>query len=141
MILRAVVVVVVVEDGAVMVNVREFLELPPLVPQLTETSAEPALAMLELKTVACKFVLLTYVVIKGLPFQSTTHPIWRFDPFTVRVKAAPPAVALVGEMELNVITLLLVSASATEGIVNKTNIRKKFSFVFIVTPLPSNGIT
>lgn len=44
-------------------------------------------------------VLLTYVVDAGTPFQFTTEVFRKFAPFTVRVNAAPPTIALVGEME------------------------------------------
>src|ERR1700719_994032 len=35
---------------------------------------------------------------RSLPFHRTTEPVTKFEPFTVRVKAAPPAAALVGEI-------------------------------------------
>jgi hypothetical protein len=47
------------------------------------------------------------VVVRVLPFHSTTDSAVNPDPFTVRVKAAPPAVRVVGLM------LVRVAASAT----------------------------
>jgi hypothetical protein len=35
---------------------------------------------------------------RSLPFHSTTEPVTKFEPFTVRVKAAPPLSALFGEI-------------------------------------------
>lgn len=43
---------------------------------------------------------LTYVVARFDPFHCTSDPATKFDPFTVKVNVAPPAVALVGEMEV-----------------------------------------
>jgi hypothetical protein len=39
-------------------------------------------------------MLLENVVVRADPFQSTTEPETKFEPFTVSVKAGPPAVAL-----------------------------------------------
>jgi len=51
---------------------------------------------------AVNWVLLTYVVVRLLPPHLTTELEMKFDPFTVSVNPAPPAVALVGEMEVSV---------------------------------------
>src|SRR5579872_3411824 len=40
------------------------------------------------------------VVVRAAPFQLTTEPLMNPAPFTVRVKAAPPAVAPVGAREV-----------------------------------------
>ena len=45
-------------------------------------------------------MLLTNVVVRLLPFQSTTAPEAKFEPFTVRVKSGAPAATLDGEIEL-----------------------------------------
>jgi len=45
-------------------------------------------------------VALTNVVVRLLPFQLTTEPETNPVPLTVRVNAAPPAVALAGDSEL-----------------------------------------
>src|SRR5882762_2191697 len=42
-------------------------------------------------------VAFTSVVVLGAPLKFTTAPETKFVPFTVSVKAAPPAVALVGK--------------------------------------------
>jgi hypothetical protein len=55
---------------------------------------------LEAGTDAVTLVLLTNVVVSAAPAQFTTVPETKFDPATVRVKAAPPAVALAGESEV-----------------------------------------
>jgi len=40
------------------------------------------------------------VVMRADPFQRTTEPGMKFEPMTARVKAGPPAVALLGESEV-----------------------------------------
>jgi hypothetical protein len=47
---------------------------------------------------AVNWVEETKVVVRADPFHRTTEPLTKFVPLTVRVKAAPPAVAEVGEM-------------------------------------------
>ena len=54
------------------------------------------------------WVLLPKVVVRPLPFHCTTEPLIKFVPFTVRVKAAPPADALLGVSPLRVGTALLI---------------------------------
>src|SRR2546426_9431293 len=51
---------------------------------------------------ACSCVPLTNVVVRSLPFQRTTDELMKLVPLTVRVKAAPPAIVLLGEIELSV---------------------------------------
>jgi hypothetical protein len=46
-------------------------------------------------------VLLTKVVVRGLPFQRTTALLTKPVPLTVSVNAVPPAVALVGESDVS----------------------------------------
>ena len=46
--------------------------------------------------------------------QRTVEPEMKFDPFTVKVKAAPPAVALVGEIEVMLGTGFCVGGGAGE---------------------------
>lgn len=64
---------------------------------------------------AVSFVLRTNVVVRLLPFHRTTDELMKFDPFTVSVNAAPPAVALVGEMELTVGTGFCAAAGVTDA--------------------------
>jgi hypothetical protein len=60
-------------------------------------------------------VLLTKVVVKVELFQCTFEPETKFDPLTVSVKAGPPAVALLGEIELIAGTgLLMVNVIALD---------------------------
>ena len=39
------------------------------------------------------------MVVRALPFQFTVDALTKFDPFTVKLKAVPPAVAPAGESE------------------------------------------
>jgi hypothetical protein len=66
----------------------------------TVTEAVPGVAMSAAEMEAVSLVLLKNVVLRADPFQSTTEPETKFEPFTVSVKAGPPAVALLGEIEL-----------------------------------------
>ena len=66
----------------------------------TVTEAVPGVTMSRAEMEAVSFVLLANVVVRGDPFQFTTEPETKLEPFTVRVKAGPPAVALLGEIEL-----------------------------------------
>jgi hypothetical protein len=45
-------------------------------------------------------VVLTNVVVRAVPFQSTVSPFTKAVPFTVRVKPDAPAITDGGEMEL-----------------------------------------
>ena len=51
---------------------------------------------------ACNCVALTNVVVRLDPFQFTTEPLMNSVPFTVRVKAEVPNVALAGDSEVMV---------------------------------------
>src|SRR5213080_4638703 len=62
----------------------------------TETGTEPAAAMSAAAIAAETRVALTNVVARETPFQSTLVPATKLVPSTVSVKAAPPAVALLG---------------------------------------------
>src|SRR5207302_1826184 len=67
------------------------------------TCAVPAVPISAAVMAACSCVVLTYVVARTLPFQFTTEPpLTNPVPFTVRVKAAPPAVTLVGASDVTV---------------------------------------
>jgi len=70
---------------------------PPGVGLNTVTCAVPALPISAAVIAAWSCVALTNVVVRLVPFQFTTElPLTKPVPFTVKVKAAPPAVALVG---------------------------------------------
>ena len=83
--------------GLLTVKVAVLDEPPPGAGLVTWTGAVPAVAMFAAGTEAVSCEALTKVVARLLPFQLTTEPDTKFDPFTVRVKAGPPAVAAVGE--------------------------------------------
>ena len=74
----------------------------------TVTEAVPAVAMSAAEMEAISLILLENVVVRADPFQFTTEPETKFEPFTVSVKAGPPAVALLGEIELIAGTGLLM---------------------------------
>src|SRR5882672_2908569 len=76
----------------------EFPEAPPPgVGFVTMTLKLPAVAMSAGTIAAVTCVALTNVVVLVLPLKPTTAPGTKFDPFTVNVKPAPPAIALDGE--------------------------------------------
>ena len=62
----------------------------------TVTEAVPTAAISEARIAAVNCVADPYVVVRFDPFQRTTEPFTKFVPFTVSVKAAPPAVAELG---------------------------------------------
>lgn len=91
---------VIVGTGLLIVN-GVGPELPPPGAGLnTATGLGPAEAISLAGTAAVSFVLLTKVVVSGIPWipNCTTDVETKFVPLTVRVKAGPPAVALVGEI-------------------------------------------
>lgn len=83
-----------------MVNWRLAEVPPPGAALVTETVAVPAVAMSAAAIAAVSCVALTNVVTLEEPLNLTTDPVTKPVPFIVRVKAAPPAVALVGEIEV-----------------------------------------
>jgi hypothetical protein len=56
--------------------------------------------MSEPGTVVVSWWPLTYVVVAAVPFHVTTEVLLKLLPFTVKTKPAPPAAALLGEIEL-----------------------------------------
>ena len=90
---------------------------PPGVGLNTVTCAVPAVAMSAAVMAAFICVALTKVVVRLLPFQFTTVLEMNPVPFTVRVNAAPPAVAFAGDSELTVgtgLAALIVNAVLPE---------------------------
>jgi hypothetical protein len=75
---------------------------PPGVGLVTVTVAVPAVAISAAVIAAVNWVSLMNVVILAAPLNFTTDVDTKPVPFTVRVKGAPPAVALVGEREVSV---------------------------------------
>jgi hypothetical protein len=94
--------------GPVTVNVCPAEVPPPGVGLKTVTEAVPAVAISEAGTAAVNWVALTNVVVKATPFHCTTEPATKFVPAIVRVKAGPPAVAVVGEIKPEVGTGLSI---------------------------------
>ena len=72
---------------------------PPGAGFVTVTLAVPAVAISAAVIAAVSWVALTNVVVLAAPLNFTTDVDTNPVPFTVRVKAAPPAFALVGEIE------------------------------------------
>ncbi|PYM31497.1 MAG: hypothetical protein DMD80_00250 [Candidatus Rokuibacteriota bacterium] len=68
----------------------------------TVTGTVPWVAMSAAAIWACSCVPLTNVVVRSLPFQRTTDELMKLVPLTVRVKAAPPTIVLLGEIQLSV---------------------------------------
>ena len=97
---------VAVGSGLLMVKVRALDVPPPGEGFSTVTEAVPPVAMSLAGTEAVTCVLLTYVVVSPVPFHRTVDPETKFVPVTVRVNAAPPAVAEVGERVVMVGTAL-----------------------------------
>ena len=81
---------------------------PPGAGFVTVTVAEPAVAISAAVIAAVNCVALTKVVVLAAPLNFTTDVDTKPVPFTVSVKAAPPAVALVGEREVAVGAELLM---------------------------------
>jgi len=92
----------IVGGGLLMVNAAALVDPPPGVGLNTVTFTVPPVAMSLAKIAAVNCVALTKVVVRPAPFQRTTEVETKVVPFTVNVKAAPPAVVLVGEMLVSV---------------------------------------
>ena len=101
--------------GLLTVNVFAADVPPPGPGFVTVTWIVPAAAMSAAEIAAVSWALLENVVARGAPFQFTTEVVMKPEPFTVSVKAAPPAVALAGEMEVTVGTA--TNAFRTDSVV------------------------
>ena len=86
-------------ESGLMVNDRVPDVPPPGAGLVTVTVAVPAVAIAAAVIAAANCVALTKVVVLVAPLNFTTDVDTKAVPLTVRVKAAPPAVALVGERE------------------------------------------
>ena len=80
-----------------MVKFTEF-EAPPGVGLVTVTAAVPAEAMAAAGMAAVNCVELTNVVVGAAPPKLTIEAATKFVPVIVRVKAAPPATVVFGEI-------------------------------------------
>ena len=89
-------------ETGLMVNDRVPDVPPPGAGFVTVTVAVPAVAISAAVIAAVNCVALTNVVVLAAPLNFTTEVDTKPVPLTVRVKAAPPAVALVGEREVAV---------------------------------------
>ena len=89
-------------EAALIVNDTVADVPPPGAGLVTVTVAVPAVAISAAEIAAVSCVALTNVVVLAAPLNFTTDVDTKPVPFTVRVKAAPPAVALVGEREVSV---------------------------------------
>src|SRR5438309_1013735 len=74
---------------------------PPGAGVTTVTCGVPAVARSEAGIAAVSCVTLTKVVVRVAPFQRTLEPVTKLLPFRVRVKAAPPTLALEGESDVS----------------------------------------
>jgi hypothetical protein len=83
------------------------LDDPPLPGFCTVTLATPALVKSPGVTVAVNWLELLKLVIRKLPFQRTTAPSWKPEPFTVRVKPLLPGSTPEGLSEVIVGPLLV----------------------------------
>jgi len=86
--------------GLLIVN-GAALDVAPEEGFVTVTVAEPAVAISVAVIAAVNCVALTNVVVLAAPLNLTTDVDTNPVPLTVRVKAAPPAVAVVGEREVS----------------------------------------
>jgi len=86
--------VVIVGVVAAVIVKMELLDAVPFA--LTDTRAEPVEPICFAATAAVNWVALTKVVGNGDPVHKTVDPAVNPEPFTVSVKAAPPACAAAG---------------------------------------------
>jgi hypothetical protein len=87
--------------GLLIVN-DAALDVPPGDGLVTVRLAVPAVAISAAVIAAVNCVPLTNVVVLAAPLNFTTDVDTNPVPFTFNVKAAPPAVALVGEIDVSV---------------------------------------
>lgn len=90
-------IVVMVGAGLFTVKATEFDVPPPGVGLVTVKLKVPPVAMSEAGIAAVSCVALIKVVARVFPLNFTVELLTKFVPFTAKVNAPPPAVALVGE--------------------------------------------
>jgi hypothetical protein len=101
--------------GLVIVNVAGVETPPPGAGLETVMLAVPGAAISLAGIAAVNCVLLPKVVARSAPFQRTIDPVTKFVPATARLKAGPPAVAVVGLiLEMVGRMLLIVKLTAFE---------------------------
>jgi hypothetical protein len=83
-----------------MVKVIAFEVPPPGAGLVTVTADVPAEAMLEAGMAAVNCMELTNVAVAAAPPKLTIDDATKFVPLIVSVKAAPPAAAVFGEMDV-----------------------------------------
>jgi hypothetical protein len=91
---------------------------PPGAGFVTVTWAVPAAITSVAEMAAVISLVLTNVVVRGLPFQFTSELLMKFGPFTVSVNGASPAVALFGDRDVIVGTGLLPGLIVNEAAVD-----------------------
>ena len=107
---------VIVGTGLFTLNTVFPLVPPPGAGLLTETFNVRAVAICAAVTETVSCVALTKIVVPAVPLRFTTEEETKFVPFTVSVKAAPPASVLAGESDVIVGRgLLTVKDCAVEG--------------------------
>lgn len=99
-----------VRVGTTLFTVKSTAPLlpPPGAGLLTTTGKDPAVAMSGAVTAMVTCVELTNVTVLALPMNVPVAPLTKLEPLMVRLKAAPPAVALLGESEVIVAAGLLI---------------------------------
>src|SRR6267143_5615650 len=101
--------------GLFTVNVWAAEVQPPGAGVTTVICGVPAVATSAAAIAAVSWVALTNVVVRPAPFHCTLAPLTKLLPVTVRVKAAPPTVALGGESDVTVGPgLVIVNVCAAE---------------------------
>ena len=86
---------------------------PPGVGLKTVTCAVPAAAVSAANITAFSWVALTNVVARSFPFQRTTEPVTKLEPFTVIVRSGPPVAALAGVNDVKAGAGLLPAGTLT----------------------------
>lgn len=98
------------------VNVAAPVVPPPGAGLLTTTGKAPATAMSAAVTAMVTCVALTKVTVLTLPLNVPVAPLTKLVPLMVKVKAAPPAVALLGESEVIMVAGLLIVNDCAEDV-------------------------
>lgn len=103
--------------GALLIVKDAALDVPPPgAGFVTVTFGVPAVNISEVAMAAVNWLALLKVVVLVDPLNLTTEPDTKPEPFTVKVKAAPPAVVLVGESDvIPTVGLLIVNCTLAEA--------------------------